>query len=61
MTNENPRPSGSGGTEQPLLDMSHAMLPTEATLRGRKNLLTQVGRFVSFNLRLMRMVLAGHH
>ena len=46
---------------QPLADLSKAPLPTEKTLRRRRSLPYQLTRFVSFNARIMRMVLRGDH
>ncbi len=48
-------------TPQPTADLSGALLPTEATLRRRKSIPFQLGRFVVINLRLIRLVLKGHH
>ncbi|HON74578.1 MAG: hypothetical protein U0Q14_03495 [Dermatophilaceae bacterium] len=38
-----------------------APLPTEKTLKARRNLVIQAGRFVLLNARIMKMVLKGHH
>jgi len=46
---------------QPVLDVSRAPLPTEKTLRMRRNVPFQFLRFVAFDARIMRMVLKGHH
>lgn len=46
---------------EPVADLSKAPLPTEKTLRMRRNLPLQFLRFVSFDLRIMRMVAKGHH
>lgn len=46
---------------QPFLDVSLAPLPTEKTLAMRRNIPFQFLRFVAFDLRIMRMVLKGHH
>lgn len=64
-----PRPSATSATftstrrdeDQPFLDLSAAPLPTPATLRRRRSLWRQAGRFVAFSARIMRMVAAGHH
>lgn len=48
-------------SDQPVLDLSAAPLPTAANLRRRRSLPTQLVRFVSFNLRIMRMVLGSKH
>ena len=42
-------------------DLSRAPLPTEKTLRMRRNLPYQATRFIAYNLRIMRMVVKGHH
>lgn len=44
----------------PVADLSGAPLPTERTLRMRRNLPYQATRFAVFNLRIIRMVLKGH-
>ncbi|MDO5736152.1 MAG: hypothetical protein Q4P15_06720 [Propionibacteriaceae bacterium] len=46
---------------QPTADLSGALLPTEATLRRRQSIPFQLGRFVVFNLRMIRLVLKGGH
>lgn len=38
-----------------------APLPTPATLRRRRSLPLQLTRFAAINLKIMRMVLKGHH
>ena len=48
-------------TAEPIADLSSAPLPTEKTLRARQNLLGQFMRFIAFDLRIMRMVVKGHH
>jgi hypothetical protein len=45
----------------PFLDVRGAPLPTEQTLRMRRSVPFQFLRFVAFDLRIMRMVLKGHH
>ncbi|MBK8459979.1 MAG: hypothetical protein WAS07_04055 [Micropruina sp.] len=52
----NPEP-----TDQPLLDVSKAPLPTPKTLAQRQSLPFQFLRFLAFNVRIMRMVIRGHH
>lgn len=52
--------SRSGVDDQPVADLSGAPLPTRGTLRRRRSLPAQALRFVSFNLRIMRMVVKGH-
>jgi hypothetical protein len=48
-------------TFSPTHDLRTAPLPTARTLRMRQNLPYQAIRFVAFNLRILRMVLKGHH
>nr|WP_300148522.1 hypothetical protein [Propionicimonas sp.] len=45
----------------PVADLSTSPLPTKKTLAMRRNLPFQVTRFLSFNSRIMRMVIKGHH
>jgi hypothetical protein len=45
---------------EPIADLSKAPLPTERTLRARRNVALQFFRFLSFNSRIMRMVVKGH-
>lgn len=52
--------AGSSPDDQPLADLSNAPLPTEQTQRRRRSLVLQTGRFVAFNVRIMRMVVSGH-
>lgn len=51
-------PAGGG---DPVADLSKAPLPTKKTLQLRRNLPLQFLRFLSFDLRIMRMVAKGHH
>ncbi len=44
----------------PVVDLSGAPLPTKQTLNGRQNLLTQFGKFIAFDARIMRMVVKGN-
>jgi hypothetical protein len=44
----------------PVVDLSGAPLPTKQTLSGRQNLLTQFGKFIAFDARIMRMVVKGN-
>jgi hypothetical protein len=44
---------------QPVLDLSKAPMPNVKTLKARYNLFGQFGKFVAFNLRIMKMVLSG--
>lgn len=55
-----PAPPHSGVDDQPVADLSRAPLPTRGTLRRRRSLPVQSLRFLSFNLRIMRMVVKGH-
>jgi len=41
--------------------IAEAPLPTPRTLRARSNLAYQALRFAAFNIRMLRMVLKGHH
>ena len=43
------------------LSVAKAPLPTPETLRARKNLLIQTWRFVAINIRMVKMILKGHH
>ncbi len=45
----------------PIADLSKAPLPTGKTLKMRQNLAFQFTRFLSFNSRILRMVIKGHH
>ncbi len=45
---------------QPVADLAGAPLPTASTLRRRSNVPFQATRFVSFNLRILRMAAKGH-
>ncbi|MFZ0159461.1 MAG: hypothetical protein WAL50_10575 [Kineosporiaceae bacterium] len=60
-----PTPSPTPRDDAALLESDRAIaaapLPTERTLRARKNLLIQAGRFVILNSRILRMVLKGNH
>jgi len=38
-----------------------APLPTEKTLRARKNLLIQFWRFIAINFRMVKMIFKGNH
>jgi len=46
---------------QPIADVSGAPLPTDRTLRMRRNVPFQLTRFAVFNIRIMRMLFKGHH
>ncbi|MFV0461957.1 MAG: hypothetical protein ACK5MP_01990 [Nostocoides sp.] len=45
----------------PIADVSGAPLPTSRTLKQRKSLVMQAGRFVIFNSRMIRLVFKGQH
>jgi len=45
----------------PIHDLRTAPLPTAKTLKMRQNLPYQAYRFGVFNLRILQMVLKGHH
>lgn len=42
-------------------DIAKAPMPTAETLAHRKNLIFQSWRFVALNIRMLRMILKGHH
>ncbi len=44
-----------------LADLSRSPMPTRRTLARRKNVVLQFFRFVSFDLRILRMVSKAHH
>jgi hypothetical protein len=41
--------------------INKAPLPTEKTLKARKNLIFQLFRFVAINIRMVKMIMKGHH
>ena len=41
--------------------IKHAPLPTEKTLRSRKNLAFQLWRFAAINTKMLKMIRKGHH
>jgi hypothetical protein len=45
----------------PMEDINRAPLPTEATLRQRKNLFLQLFRFAALNIKMIKMIRKGHH
>ena len=45
----------------PIADLSKSPLPTAKTLKMGQSLPFQFTRFLSFNSRIMRMVIKGHH
>jgi len=53
-----PTPPAGG---DPIVDLSKAPMPTQKTLKMRQSLPFQFTRFLSFNSRIMRMVIKGHH
>jgi hypothetical protein len=59
MTENNIQPSAP--KPQPVLDLSRAPMPNVKTLKSRYNLFSQFGRFVAFNLRILRMVVSSGH
>jgi hypothetical protein len=46
--------------DNPNDSISHAPLPTNRTLRFRKNLLIQLWRFIAINFKMLRMIRKGH-
>lgn len=51
----------SWADREPTVDLAKAPLPTRRTLRMRRSLPFQFTRFLAFNVRILRMVLKGHH
>ena len=51
----------SDNPDVPVTDLSRAPLPTDKTLRYRRNIPAQTWKFAVFNARIMRMVLKGKH
>jgi hypothetical protein len=47
--------------ENPNESIARAPLPTEKTLKQRKNLPIQFMRFCAINLKMIRMIRKGHH
>ncbi|MGB7983307.1 MAG: hypothetical protein WCF36_21200 [Candidatus Nanopelagicales bacterium] len=41
--------------------IAKAPLPTEKTVRNRTNLAVQTWRFAAVNVRMIKMILKGHH
>ena len=41
-------------------DIASAPLPTDKTLRARKNLLVQFGRFLAINARMLKIIRREH-
>lgn len=56
MTDQNMQ---SAPEAQPVVDLSTAPMPNIKTLKSRYNLVGQFGKFVAFNMRIMKMVLSG--
>jgi hypothetical protein len=42
-------------------DLSGAPLPTQKTLRQRKNIPLQLWRFIALNIRMVKMIMKGTH
>lgn len=62
MTDSSPSPTSPRiGIDQPVADLTKAPLPTPKTVKRRQSLPYQLTRFVAYNIRIMRMVLRGHH
>ena len=47
--------------ENPNESIARAPLPTEKTLKQRKNIAIQFGRFIVINLKMVKMIRKGHH
>jgi len=47
--------------ENPNESIARAPLPTEKTLKQRKNLFMQLMRFCVINLKMIKMIRKGHH
>lgn len=47
--------------ENPQEAISRAPLPTEKTLKQRKNVLLQLFRFAAINIKMIKMIRKGHH
>ncbi len=47
--------------ENPNESIARAPLPTEKTLRQRKNLVIQFIRFCVINMKMIKMIRKGHH
>ena len=41
--------------------IAQAPLPTEKTLRFRKNVVFQFWRFVAINIKMLKLIRKGHH
>jgi len=47
--------------ENPGEAIARAPLPTEKTLKQRKNFFIQLTRFAAINIKMIRMIRKGHH
>ena len=47
--------------EQGAAQLAGAPMPTEATLKMRKNIVIQFTRFIVINLKMVGIILKGHH
>jgi hypothetical protein len=47
--------------ENPGEAIARAPLPTEKTLKRRKNVFIQLTRFAAINVKMIRMIRKGHH
>lgn len=47
--------------ENPDESIARAPLPTEPTLRARRNLFLQFFRFIAINVKMIKMIRKGHH
>jgi hypothetical protein len=46
---------------QPVVDLSRAPMPNVKTLKARYNLFGQFGKFIAFNLRILKMLVNEGH
>jgi hypothetical protein len=44
-----------------VVTFTHSQVPTEKEVKARTNVLVQLIRFASLNLRMLRMLSKGHH
>lgn len=49
------------GVENPNEAIARAPLPTEKTLKQRKNVVIQFFRFCAINFKMIKMIRKGHH
>lgn len=47
--------------ENPQEAIQRAPLPTEKTLKQRKNVFLQLFRFAAINIKMIKMIRKGHH